>query len=330
MTSSFPFKLSLAPMEGVTHPLMRNQIAQHGGLDLLCTEFIRISSHKPSLRSLKKQIVKSGDIPLSVQIMGNNAELMAESAKLVVDCGADVVDVNMGCPTKRAVKGGVGSAMLKDPKLCYSVLASMREQVPCALSAKIRAGFDNKEDVFEILKAIVDSGADYLAVHPRRRVDHYEGHSDWRIIAALKEKSPIPVIGNGDVRTAADAIRMFKETQCDGVMIGRGALANPWIFLQTSQILSEQEVFIPQWQDIYEFYKGMCDAFEDFCANESGALNKTKEMLMYFSLNLPDPAPFRKAIGRSQSLEEMMNKLHNLLKENQELCGTEICSIGVL
>jgi tRNA-dihydrouridine synthase B len=330
MTPSFPYKLSLAPMEGVTHPLMRNQIAQHGGLDLLCTEFIRISSHKPSLRSLKKQIVKSADIPLSVQIMGNNAELMAESAKLVVDCGADAVDVNMGCPTKRAVKGGVGSAMLKDPQLCFSVLSSMRQQVPCALSAKIRAGFDNKEDVFEILKAIVDSGADYLAVHPRRRVDHYEGHSDWRIITALKEKSPIPVIGNGDVRTAADAIRMFNETHCDGVMIGRGALANPWIFLQTSQALSKQEIFIPQWQDIYHFYKGMCDAFEDYCDNERGALNKTKEMLMYFSLNLPEPAPFRKAIGRSQSLQEMMNNLHSLLKENQELCGTKICAVGEL
>ncbi|WDE97454.1 tRNA-dihydrouridine synthase family protein [Lentisphaera profundi] len=315
-------------MEGVTNPLMRNQIAQHGGLDLLCTEFIRISSNTPSLRVLKKQVVKTDDIPLSVQIMGNDASLMASSAKLMVDCGADIVDVNMGCPTKRAVKGGVGSAMLKDTSLCYQVLSAMREQVSCALSAKIRAGFDNKEDVFEILKAIVDSGADFLAVHPRRRIDHYKGQSDWRIIAALKEKSPIPVIGNGDVLTAADAIRMFKETNCDGVMIGRGALANPWIFLQTSQIMAGQEAFIPQWQDIYNFYKGMCDAFTDFCDSESGTLNKTKEMLMYFSLNLPEPAPFRQAIGRSQSLKEMMNNLHSLLKENQALCGKTICALG--
>ena len=200
MTQEFPYKLILAPMEGVTHPLMRHQLAKQGGLDLLCTEFIRISTQAPSAKQMRKQVVKSGDIPLSVQIMGNKAELMGESAQLVAENGADAVDVNMGCPTKRAVKGGVGSAMLKDPKLCYDVLSAMRKKIKCPLSAKIRAGFDNKDGIFEILQAVIDSGADYIAVHPRRRIDHYEGKSDWRIIEALKNKSSIPVIGNGDVK----------------------------------------------------------------------------------------------------------------------------------
>ena len=330
MTSEFPFKLILAPMEGVTHPLMRHELAKQGGLDLLCTEFIRISTQAPSAKQMRKQVVKTGNIPLSVQIMGNKAELMAESAQLVAENGADAVDVNMGCPTKRAVKGGVGSAMLKDPKLCYDVLSAMREKVSCPLSAKIRAGFDNKDSIFDILQAVVDSGADYIAVHPRRRVDHYEGKSDWRIINALKEKSPIPVIGNGDVRTAADALQMFNETGCDAVMIGRGALANPWIFLQTSQIMKNETPFLPNWEDIYSFYQSIADAFSEFCDNERGALNKTKEMLMYFSLNLTEPGPFRKLIGRCQSLEEMMNKLKTFLIDHKELCATHFCSPGDL
>ena len=323
--SNFPFKLILAPMEGITHPLIRHQLADHGGLDLLCTEFIRISVQAPVEKVLKKQIVKSGDIPLSVQIMGNKVELMAESAKAVVACGADAVDVNMGCPTKRAVKGGVGSAMLKDPDLCYRVLAAMRQEVPNYLSAKIRAGFDDTSTLNNVVEAIESAGTDYLAVHPRRRVDQYEGHSNWSIIAELKEKLSIPVIGNGDVCCVADVVRMFAETGCDGVMIGRGALANPWIFQQSRQSFAGQEIYLPDADAIYQFYEKLSSAFADQYTTEKAVLTKTKEMLMYFSINLRDAGAFRKLIGRSMSLTDILNNFNSYIQGSRELCGREIC-----
>ena len=323
--SDFPFKLILAPMEGITHPLIRHQIAAHGGLDLLCTEFIRISVQAPVQKVLKKQIVKSGDIPLSVQIMGNKVELMAESAKAVVDCGADAVDVNMGCPTKRAVKGGVGSAMLKDPDLCHDVLAAMRQEVPNYLSAKIRAGFDDTSTLHRVVEAIESAGTDYLAVHPRRRVDQYEGHSNWDIIREIKEKVKMPVIGNGDVCCVADVKRMFAETGCDGVMIGRGALGNPWIFQQTQQAMAGEAVYLPDADAIYEFYENLAKAFSDQYGTERAVLTKTKEMLMYFSINLKDAGAFRKLIGRSMSVSDILNNFNCYIQDVRELCGRQIC-----
>ena len=182
----------LAPMEGVSHPEFRRIFAERGGIGVVCTEFVRISRAPLHLESLAKHVVKAPGTPLSVQVMGNDAAKMADAAASVAHAGADVVDINLGCPAPRAVRKGVGAAMLKDPELLFSVLSSMRQRVDCLLSAKIRAGFEDAEHVVHIGRTVEKAGADFLVVHPRRRADFYEGVADWRIIRTLKDALGIP------------------------------------------------------------------------------------------------------------------------------------------
>ena len=242
----------LAPMEGVTHPELRTIFAELGGVGVVCTEFVRISSSPVTRKNLLKEVIKSPGVPLSVQVMGNDPAKMAEAAGWVAEAGADAIDINLGCPAPRAVRGGVGSAMLSNPKLLFEVLVAMRAAVPGVLSAKIRAGFDTKDHVLEIGQLVEAAGADYIVVHPRRRIDFFEGVADWRPIALLKDKLRIPVVGNGDCWYATDALRMESETGCDGVMIGRPALRNPWIFAQIEALRAGRPPFRPSGRDLFE------------------------------------------------------------------------------
>ena len=313
----FPFQPEtvLAPMEGVTNSVIRNALNELGGIGLLCTEFVRISDHAVSSKTVRQSVIKSPGTPLSVQVMGNNCELMADSAQKMEEAGADAVDINLGCPTKNAVKGNVGSAMLKDPQLLYDVLSSMRKSVKGWLSAKIRAGFDESDHVTLIAKAVEAAGADYIAVHPRRRKDFYEGVADWRIIGHLKSQLKIPVIGNGDIWYPQDAQRMLKETGCDAVMIGRGALRNPWIFKQFVS-LKENIEYLPDNEEIIQFLYSLKDSFDDFFGGrENAVLARMKELLQYFSRLFEDGTEFRKSILRKQTLDDFMNELSAQVKD---------------
>ena len=310
-TSEFPFQPAtlLAPMEGVTNTVIRNALNKLGGIGLLCTEFVRVSDHAVSRKTVNSAVQKSPGTPLSVQVMGNNANLMADSAEKMELAGADVVDINLGCPTKNAVKGNVGSAMLKDPQLLYDVLSSMRKKVNGWLSAKIRAGFDESDHVTLIAQAVEAAGADFIAVHPRRRKDFYEGVADWRIIAHLKTVLKIPVIGNGDIWYPEDALRMVHETGCDAVMIGRGALRNPWIFSQI-QALKAGKTTTPSKEDIIHFFLTLKDDFtEHFDGKENATLARLKEFVKYFSRVFVNGVEFRTDILRSQELSIFSDKL---------------------
>ena len=217
-------------MEGVGHPDFRHLMAERGGIGMVCTEFVRISRAPLSVRAVRREVVRSPGVPLCVQVMGNEADKMADAAAVVMDAGADAVDLNLGCPAPRVVRHGVGSAMLRDPALLRDVVGAMRSAVRGPLSAKIRAGFDDASDVHRNAGILVDCGVDWITVHPRRRSDHYRGVADWRIIASLVRSFDVPVVGNGDAWSARDALRMMEETGCVAVMIGRPALRNPWIF----------------------------------------------------------------------------------------------------
>jgi tRNA-dihydrouridine synthase len=151
--------------------------------------------------------------------MGNDPELMAEAGAVVARAGADVVDLNLGCPTATAARKGVGAALLKEPLLLSRLLTGMRASVPGLLSAKLRAGFDTTVDAVRNARLVEDSGLDFLAVHPRRRIDHYGGVADWRIVTLLRRELSIPVVGNGDIWYAESALRMFEQTRCDAVML---------------------------------------------------------------------------------------------------------------
>lgn len=297
----------LAPMEGITHPPLRAMVAAHGGLGIVCTEFVRVTSHTVSQKVLRRQVVRAPGVPLCVQVMGNDVQRMAEAAELMVEAGADVVDINLGCPAPRVVRKGVGSAMLKQPALLYDVLCAMRERVPGLLSAKIRAGFDDAEHVVTIARTVQAAGADYLVVHPRRRADFYDGVADWRIITTLRRALDIPVVGNGDVWYASDALRMERETGCAGVMIGRPALRNPWIFRQLDELRRGVPPFEPTGEDLWAWFEQMALMLDEhFGYDDAPAIGRVKEMVTWVGRAVRDDGVWRRTALRTPSLPELM------------------------
>jgi nifR3 family TIM-barrel protein len=293
----------LAPMEGVTHPELRAVVVELGGVGIVCTEFVRVSRGPLAPKHIRRMVVKHPLVPLSVQVMGNEADKMAEAARVVCEAGADAVDVNLGCPMPRIVRQGVGAAMLKDPVLLYDVLSRMRQATTAKLSAKIRAGFDDADGVIAIARTVERAGADYIVVHPRRRCDFYEGVADWRIVRALKRELGIPVVGNGDVWYATDALRMERETGCDAVMIGRPALRNPWIFRQIAALRGGTEPEHPSGADLVAHLERVARRYERALGRPLGPM---KEMVRFAARAVPDGRAFLSDAVRTQSIDDLL------------------------
>ncbi len=287
-------------MEGVTHPALREMIASRGGVGVVCTEFVRVTKNPLGKKALKKHVVRPSRGALSVQVMGNDLFQMAEATELVTMAGADIVDINLGCPAPRAVRKGVGSAMLKDLKLLGRVVEAMRSRTSRPLSAKIRAGYDDSSGVLEIARVVQDSGADFLTVHPRRRVDFYDGVADWRIIARLALALSIPVVGNGDVWYAADALRMRKETGCQAVMLGRPVLRNPWIFLQIAALQSGEIPLRPTGDDVVRHVMELLWTLRS-SFTETATLGMMKEQIRYLGRTIDDGGAFCKQALRQET-----------------------------
>ncbi|MCP4502099.1 MAG: tRNA-dihydrouridine synthase family protein [Deltaproteobacteria bacterium] len=309
---SLPIELQhptlLAPMEGISHPTYRQLIAEKGGVGMVCTEFVRIQLTGFHEERVAESVVRYPGVPLSVQVMGREACHMASAASVVENAGADVVDINLGCPSPKAVRGGVGAAMLKDLPLLNTVLSAMRSEVKGILSAKIRAGFDDKQHVEEIARCVQDAGVDFITVHPRRRIDRYLGVADWRIIAHLKNLLHIPVVGNGDIWCAADALRMEQETGCDAVMMGRGALRNPWIFSQLHALREEKEPFLPKGSDVAFYFDDVHQRFAPlFVGREIVLLGRLKELWGWTARAFPEELSLKKAGLRTQNVEAFLS-----------------------
>lgn len=230
----------LAPIAGHTDTIFRQAIKSLGGCGLVVSELV--STEAMTRRQVKSDHLtrfEDAERPISIQIFGSDPVRMAESAAMVEEMGADIVDVNLGCPVKKVVKQGGGSNLLRDLPLLERILRAVRQVIKAPLTAKIRSGWDqNTINAVEVLKIAEDCGVEGLAIHGRTRCDLFSGKSDWDIIARVKEKARIPVIGNGDVFTPADAVRMFRETGVDGIMLGRGVLSNPWLIRQCWDRLS--------------------------------------------------------------------------------------------
>lgn len=304
----------LAPMEGITHPAFRQVMVDMGGLGLVCTEFVRITATPMGKKQVARTVVKAGSVPLSVQVMGNDALRMGEAAQLVEHAGADVVDINLGCPMPRIVRKGVGAAMLKDLDLLQKVLLHMRANTKGLLSAKIRAGFDDSENVLQTARVVAECGVDYIAVHPRRRCDFYRGVADWRIIALLKQHLSIPVVGNGDVWYASAALRMQTETGCDAVMIGRPALRNPWIFQQIASLRANERPFHPSGADLFQYLHTLIRHYERiFEGRKLGLVGPLKEMLTWHARAIPNGRALISDLLRLQSVDEILRQVEPLL-----------------
>src|SRR5690606_27548418 len=252
-----------------------------------------------------KHVVRPSKGALSVQVMGNHIEQMAEATQLVTDAGADVVDINLGCPAPRAVRKGVGSAMLKDIGLLSRVIEAMRARTHLPLSAKIRAGYDDASAVLKIAQAVENAGADFITVHPRRRVDFYEGVADWRIIRTLAAELSIPVVGNGDIWYAEDALRMQEETGCAAVMLGRPALRNPWIFQQIEALREGRAAAQPDGEMVCRHLNHLALVLTESYPAMS-ALGMMKEQIRYLGTALFDGGEYLRGALRSATVVELL------------------------
>ena len=303
----FAHPTMLAPLEGVSHPPFRALLAGKGGIGCVCTEFVRVTSEQLSPVVVEREVIFAPGTPLSVQVMGNLAEQMADAAEAMALRGADIVDINLGCPVPKIVKKGVGAAMLKDLDLLYRVIAAMRARVPGLLSAKIRAGWDDKGHILAIGDAVQAAGADLIIVHPRRRADYYAGVADWRMIGELKAHLAIPVVGNGDCWYAADAFRMRAETGCDGVMLGRPALRNPWVFQQIDEMARGVQPIHPSGDDVVAWMEHVVATYRGAFGKDRFVIGKLKEWCAYLVRALPDNDAVRGQILRPVDVDGVMD-----------------------
>ena len=304
----------LAPMAGVTDLPFR-LLCKEQGAGLLCMEMV--SAKAIQYKNTKALLeIHPEELPVSLQLFGSDPDVISEIAKRIEELPFSILDINMGCPVPKIVKNGEGSALMKNPKLVYEIVRKTARAIQKPVTVKIRKGFDDTcINAVEIAKIIEDAGGKAVAVHGRTREQYYSGKADWDIIRQVKEAVSIPVIGNGDVVSGESAIAIQKETGCDGVMIGRGAQGNPWIF---SELLEYERTGKMPLRPSVEAIKKMMIRHAQLQMQYKGEYLGIREMrkhVSWYTSGLPNSAKLRDEINRVESYEELEQLLEERLKE---------------
>lgn len=310
--------LVLAPMAGISNPTYI-KICESMGAGFAITELI---SAEAIVRGNKKTLdmlegIDKIKIPVAIQIFGSNSTTMKEAAKILVnDYHAKIIDINMGCPVpKVAIKSQAGSALLKDVNKIKEIVREVVNAVDVPVTVKIRSGWDNNHiNAIEVAKVIEESGASAITIHARTRSQGYSGNADWKIIKDVVNAVNIPVIGNGDIYTPEDAKKMLDETSCTAVMIGRGALGNPWIFKNTLSYLQNgiySEVTISDKINMMKYH------YEELLKvkNEKVANLEMRTILLYYLKGMPNTKELKSKIITSSNYNEIKDILNNYLNQ---------------
>lgn len=303
-------KAILAPLAGISNLSFR-LIARSFGCALAYTEMI---SANGLIRNTSKtfEYLKTSpdDKPLGMQIFGATPDLLTQAATIAADRGADLIDINMGCPVRKVIKAGAGAILMKEPLLIARIVAVVKKAVAVPVTVKIRSGWNRSSiNAVEIARIAEDSGADAITVHARTADQGYSGIADWTIIKAVKEAVHILVIGNGDIRKPQDAVDMIHQTSCDAVMVGRGALGNPWLFIGINQLMAGQPAdYLPPLSQRYEMIKRHWSMEAETFGAKAATRNFRKHLLWY-TRGLEGSAAFRQLVGALPDRESMLDQL---------------------
>lgn len=307
--------LILAPMAGVTDLPFR-LLCREQGAGLVCTEMVSAKAiyfHNKNTEELMSICPEEG--PVSLQLFGSDADIVSEMAKQIEDRPFAILDINMGCPVPKVVNNGEGSALMKNPKLVEEIITKTVKAIRKPVTIKIRKGFDeNHINAVEIARIAEACGAAAVAVHGRTREQYYMGEADWEIIAEVKAAVKIPVIGNGNVTDALSARKMFEQTGCDGLMIGRAARGNPWIFREILNHLATGKI-TPE-----KFSGEICDTILRHARmvlevkGEYTAVREMRKHIAWYTAGYPGSAALRRSVNEIESFEELERAVTEIFK----------------
>jgi nifR3 family TIM-barrel protein len=302
--------LVLSPMAGVTDISFRRLVKQRGGVGLTVSEFISVEGLTRNNPKSKRQMrFYQNERPFAVQIFGGQPERMRMAAEMAQEVGADILDVNCGCPAPKVVKHGGGSGLLKDYPRLETILTEIKKAITIPMTIKIRAGFyDHDINAVETAKLAEACGAEHIALHGRTKEQGYRGLANWDLVRQIKEVVRVPVSGSGDVSTIQQAFDRFRETGCDGVLIGRGAMANPWIFLQIEEAMHGREPFQPTLEDKRALLLEYFDMLREDMP-QLAAIGRMKQLAGQFTRGLQGGALFRTALYHSHSVTEILDRI---------------------